>query len=310
MDTLPALFPFSPWAVFCPPSSSLPLKCNRLSVTFPSCPEVFIVWRCTHRAPPVSSQMFHRGHSIRHRQRCQAAVTIVTVLRPELLEVLQPSGGGGGSTHLTTRICRAQCTSLPGRLQSWQMSKKCVTSPQPDLAAAIKMFRVQSSLLIDIFLVVFFALHFPKIHQTVQAVVWHLTWLSSLSLAGSQTVGGSLLFSPATVCDCVAFLTTCSCLFCVLIWEQVSEVFLAELKLNLSWTGFLSTRCSRVKKDRRGIVHSRKPSTPRMITRTFSVMIKIRASTLMSDDVMYTVTVQLDDLLLLRKRKKTRRVVV
>lgn len=113
--------------------------------------------------------------------------------------------------------------------------------------------------LIDIFLVVFFffALRFPKIHQTVQAVVWHLTWLSSLSLAGSQTVGGSLLFSPATVCDCVAFLTTRGCLFCVLIWEQVSEVFLAELKLNLSWTGFLSTRCSRVKKDRRGIAHSR-----------------------------------------------------
>lgn len=78
---------------------------------------------------------------------------------------------------------------------------------QPDLGAAIKIFRVQSFSLIDIFLVFFFlfALHFPKIHQTVQAVVWHLTWLCSLSLAGSQTVGGSLLFSPATVCDCVSF---------------------------------------------------------------------------------------------------------
>lgn len=56
-----------------------------------------------------------------------------------------------------------------------------------------------------------------------------------------------------------------------------------------------------------------------MITRTFTGEIKIWASTLMSDDVMYTAAVQLcrqlrqmdiDDLLLLRKRKKTRRVVV
>ncbi len=108
-------------------------KCNQLSVTVPSCPEVFIVWRCTP-ALPVSSQMFHCGQSICHCQRWQAVVTMVTVLGLNCWRCRSPQG----TTDLTTRICRALCTFFARSVSVlWQMSKKYVTSPQPNLSTAM-----------------------------------------------------------------------------------------------------------------------------------------------------------------------------
>lgn len=108
-------------------------KWNRPSVTVPSCPEVFIVWRCT-QALPVSSQMFHCGQSICHCQRWQAVVTMVTVLGLNCWRCRSPQG----TTDLTTRIRRAPCTFFARSVSVlWQMSKKCVTSPQPNLSTAM-----------------------------------------------------------------------------------------------------------------------------------------------------------------------------
>lgn len=114
----------------------LRLKCNCLSVTVPSCPEVFIVWRCT-QALPVSSQMFHCGHSICYCQRCQAVVTMETVSGLNRWRCRSPGGTAGSNyKNLSCSLHFLLPGWVAGLWQTLKKKKKRITRAQPSLSAA------------------------------------------------------------------------------------------------------------------------------------------------------------------------------